>query len=218
MADPVAALPDVLVLGAGGTLGIAWLRGVIAGLEAASGLDLRRCDYFVGTSAGSYVAATLAAGHRVGEAVGDPGRTPDAAAAAPPGGGGGPLQRMAGEGGRLAVALTAPVVPLALAATRPGGAAMRAAVLRATPRPQRAPADFRRHSEQLGARFDGRLRIVVVDRRRGARVVLGEPGAPGATVTDAVMASCAVPWIFAPVEIGGPGDVGGGGWGDAKPR
>ena len=56
--------PDVLVLGAGGTLGEAWLRGLLGGLEAEAELDFRECEYFVGTSAGSIVAATLAAGRR----------------------------------------------------------------------------------------------------------------------------------------------------------
>src|SRR4051794_32391214 len=56
--------PDVLVLGAGGTLGEAWMRGLLSGLEAAADLDFRECEYFVGTSAGSIVAATLAAGRR----------------------------------------------------------------------------------------------------------------------------------------------------------
>src|SRR4051794_17115597 len=57
-------LPDALVLGAGGTLGEAWLRGVLNGLEAEGGLDFRRCEYLLGTSAGSIVAASLAAGRR----------------------------------------------------------------------------------------------------------------------------------------------------------
>ena len=56
--------PDVLVLGGGGPLGEAWLRSLLAGLEAGSGWDLREADAFVGTSAGSIVAATLAAGRR----------------------------------------------------------------------------------------------------------------------------------------------------------
>src|SRR3954467_10904176 len=56
--------PDVLVLGAGGTLGEAWLRGLLGGIEAQSTLDFRECEYFVGTSAGSIVAAALAAGRR----------------------------------------------------------------------------------------------------------------------------------------------------------
>src|SRR5215217_5105546 len=64
MPAPVTALPDALVLGVGGTLGEAWLRGLLNGLESASGLDFRECEYFVGSSAGSIVAATLAAGRR----------------------------------------------------------------------------------------------------------------------------------------------------------
>ena len=67
-------LPDVLVLGAGGTLGIAWLRGIVTGIEDGTGLDLRDSEYFVGTSAGAYVAAYLAAGKRVE----DPGVVHDA--------------------------------------------------------------------------------------------------------------------------------------------
>jgi NTE family protein len=39
--------PDVLVLGGGGTLGEAWLRAVLAGLEEEAGWDLRGCDAFV---------------------------------------------------------------------------------------------------------------------------------------------------------------------------
>ena len=54
--------PDVLVLGAGGVLGEAWMTGVLAGLEDATGFDLRECENFVGTSAGAIVAAQLVAG------------------------------------------------------------------------------------------------------------------------------------------------------------
>ena len=55
--------PDVLVLGVGGVLGEAWLSGILAGITASSGIDFRKCRAFVGTSAGSIVAAYLAAGH-----------------------------------------------------------------------------------------------------------------------------------------------------------
>src|SRR5947209_6771235 len=54
--------PDVLVLGAGGVLGEAWMMGLLAGIEDATGFDLRRCEHFVGTSAGAIVAAHLVAG------------------------------------------------------------------------------------------------------------------------------------------------------------
>ena len=53
--------PDVLVLGGGGVLGEAWMMGVLAGIEDATGFDLRECEYFVGTSAGSIVSAHLVA-------------------------------------------------------------------------------------------------------------------------------------------------------------
>src|ERR1700722_3243092 len=54
--------PDVLVLGGGGVLGEAWMTGVLAGIEDATGIDLRQCEHFVGTSAGSIVAAYLTGG------------------------------------------------------------------------------------------------------------------------------------------------------------
>jgi NTE family protein len=68
------------------------------------------------------------------------------------------------------------------------------------------------HLERLGSRFDGRLRIAVVDRASGRRVMLGAPDAPPAAVAQAVLASCAIPWVFAPVEIGDREYVDGGVW------
>src|SRR3954447_18495421 len=52
--------PDVLVLAAGGVVGEAWMTGVLRGLTESTGIDFRGCDYFVGTSAGSIVAASPA--------------------------------------------------------------------------------------------------------------------------------------------------------------
>ena len=60
--EPLTHRPDVLVLAAGGTLGEAWMRGLLDGAGRATGIDFRDCEYFVGTSAGSIVAAFLAAG------------------------------------------------------------------------------------------------------------------------------------------------------------
>ena len=128
--------PDVLVLGGGGVLGEAWLRSALAGLEAASGWDLRECDAFVGTSAGSIVAAVLAAGRRPEVAAGVAAAWQEAAegsaatASAEPGG----LRRLAGG---TAAALTAPIAPLAAAGLQPGRAALRAAILRRGPTPTR---------------------------------------------------------------------------------
>lgn len=50
-----------VVLSGGGPVGIAWESALAAGL-AGEGLDLREADFFVGTSAGSFVGAQLALG------------------------------------------------------------------------------------------------------------------------------------------------------------
>ena len=218
MSERIRELPDTLVLGAGGTLGDAWLRGVLNGLEAGSRLDFRRCEYFVGTSAGSIVAATLAAGERpeAGDraarewaeaaALPEPLGEPDVPPSSPRFGA---LARGAVRAGRAAAT---PFAPLALATTAPAGRLARAAVLSRAPRPDRRLGHLGAHVDALGARFDGRLRIAAVDRARGRRVLFGAPDEPKATVAEAVLASCAVPWIFAPVEIGGREYVDGGVW------
>jgi NTE family protein len=202
-------LPDALVLGAGGTLGEAWLRGVLNGLEAGAGVDFRDCEYFLGTSAGSIVAATLAAGRRpeAGDRAAEEWARalPDQIESEPEGDWLGAVAR----GGR---AMATPLVPLAMAATSRAGRLARAAVLRRSPRPARTLGDLGGHIDRLGARFDGRLRIAAVDRASGRRVIFGAPDAPRATVSQAVLASCAVPWLFAPVEIGEREYVDGGVW------
>ena len=48
-----------LVLGGGGVAGIAWMTGVLLGLED-EGVHLREADVLIGTSAGSTVAAQIA--------------------------------------------------------------------------------------------------------------------------------------------------------------
>jgi NTE family protein len=104
------------------------------------------------------------------------------------------------------------LAPLAIGAAAPGGALMRAALLRRLPRPRADLDDLRHQVAKGGAQFDGRLRIAAVDRRNGRRVMFGAPRAPRATVAEAVAASCSVPWLFAPVLIGGREYVDGGVW------
>jgi NTE family protein len=201
--------PDVLVLGGGGVLGEAWLRALLAGLEAESGWDLREADHFVGTSAGSIVATALAAGRRPESAAGVAAPWEEAAGAAPPAGA---ASRLRG----LAATLAAPLAPVTVTALAPGGAALRAAMLRTADKPAREIPQLRAGIERLGAAFDGRLRVTAVDRRTGKRVVFGAPGAPQAGVTEAVLASCAVPWVFRPQTIGGREYVDGGVWSAAN--
>src|SRR4051794_39493281 len=117
MPAPITALPDVLVLGVGGTLGESWLRGLLSGLESASGLDFRACQYFVGSSAGSIVAASLAAGRR--PQAGDRAARAWAEAAPEAEQAPGLLGRAARGAGRLGVAATAPLAPVALAGVAP---------------------------------------------------------------------------------------------------
>ena len=229
--------PDILVLGAGGVLGEAWLTGMLAGVEDGSGLDLRGCEYFLGTSAGALVAARLAAGERLrrpsrtpdpgsGPARPDPGqlvavgtrqvprRPPSIAAVTRSAIGLAERTVNAATGWGLSVALgaSAPVLPAGLALAAPGGAVARAAALRMLPRPAGEFTELRSELDGLAARFDGRLRIVAVARASGRRIVFGRPGAPRATVADAVQASCAVPWLVAPIRIGVVEYVDGGFW------
>jgi NTE family protein len=101
---------------------------------------------------------------------------------------------------------------MALAAGSNGSTALRAALLGRTPGRDTSLRAVREGVDAAGARFDGRLRVVAVDRGSGRRVVFGAPGAPETSVAEAVQASCSVPWIFAPVTIGGREYVDGGVW------
>src|SRR5450631_2042875 len=203
--------PDVLVLGGGGVLGEAWMMGVLAGIEDGAGLDLRECEAFVGTSAGAIVAAHLVAGKapRRPSAVGT---DLELGAAGPARGLAVAAVAAARRAGQTALAASATFAPLALGLAAPGGALMRALLLRGLPRPPHHLNQLRAQIERLGPRFDGRLRVTAVDRRTGRRVVFGSPGAPVATVAEAVEASCTVPWLFAPVRIGEREYVDGGIW------
>jgi NTE family protein len=185
--------------------------GVLAGIEDVTGFDLRRCEHFVGTSAGSIVSAHLVAGKpprrppHVGSEI-------ERARTQPVEGLAAAAIQAARRAGALAMAASGTFAPLALGLAAPGGAVMRAALLRRLPRPSETLSDLREYVERSGARFDGRLRVIAVERRTGRRVVFGRPGAPPASVGEAVEASCTVPWLFAPVTIAGREYVDGGVW------
>src|SRR5215213_2404128 len=140
MAEPLTQRPDVLVLAARGTLG---------GAGTAAGIDFRECEYFVGTSAGSIVAAFLAAG-RAPDSGAEARAARDWADAAE--GDGARRGRFKGVA-RVGLAAATPLAPLALASATPGGAVARAAALRATPRTSRTMPGLGRMVDQAGARF-----------------------------------------------------------------
>src|SRR3954466_13600910 len=179
------------------------MNGVLAGLEDASSVSFADSRAFVGTSAGSIVAARLASGRELRR----PGKRPRAADGPVPSRG-----RVVREAVRVAWLATAPVAPLALAASAPAGAAVRSLALSRVPSGRYDLTDLHRRVGEWHARFDGRLRVCTVDRANGRRVVFRAPRAPKASVPDAVQASCAIPAVFKPVRIGGREYVDGGAW------
>ncbi|MFC4070106.1 patatin-like phospholipase family protein [Actinoplanes subglobosus] len=177
----------ILVLGGGGVTGIAWHLGVLCGL-ARAGVTLGDADTIIGTSAGSVVGTLLAAGVDVETAVAQQREVP----AGPARGGGGP-----GRGGEWLTAMAVlldPAVPAQEARARVGAMALAAGLDETT--------YLTRMAELLPVtEWPARdLRIVVVDAADGRDVVL-DSGA-GATLLQAVSASCAVPGLMPPVTIG----------------
>jgi NTE family protein len=225
MAQIAAGNTDVLVLGGGGILGEAWMIAVLAALQDEADLDARACRMYVGTSAGSIVAASLAAGvapkERLGSAVPAATATAGDSAGDPAGGDSAIPPRFAravGAAGRLArpaalgASAAAPLMSFALRSSAPGGALLRRGMLRGVAPGRRSLHELGHAVARSGVRFDGRLRIVAVELASGRRVVFGAPSAPIASVADAVCASCAIPGVFEPVEVDGRAYVDGGAW------
>jgi NTE family protein len=203
--------PDVLVLGAGGILGEAWMAGLLAGIEQADGFDARECDAFVGTSAGSIVAAALAGGV-------NPASRLDRIPSQPPVE---DSERIAGSligqalrFGRVAgAAAFGPLAALMLWSTTAGGAVVRRTALARVPRGRRSLARVGHWIDGLGVGWDGRLLVAAVDVDSGRRVAFGELGEERLTVGQAVQASCAIPGVFRPIEAkDGASYVDGGAW------
>jgi len=203
-----------LVLGAGGTVGRAYHAGVLAALEHTLGWDARTADVIVGTSAGSITGTMLRLGvpasDLAGLATGAP-LSDDGARL---------LERLMGGWPRL------PSVPplMWLRPLRPPTAAL---IVRAIRRPWAfrpdvaamtlLPAGTIDPSERaaalhalVGEAWPDGLWVCTTRRSDGGRVVFGRPGSPPAPLARAVLASCAIPGYFTPVEIGGVEYVDGG--------
>ena len=206
-----APQPDVLVLGGGGVLGEAWMTAVLAGLAQAAGFDARRCEGYLGTSAGSIVAAGLVAGidplSRVDELPEQP-----AVDDSPWSGAESLAARAAGISLAASGAVMAPLAAVGLRSTEAGGALLRRAALARVADGRLSLAGIGRRLEEAGARWDGRLAIAAVELASGRRVIFGRPGAPHTSVAAAVEASCAIPGVFRPVGVDGRVYVDGGVW------
>jgi NTE family protein len=180
-----------LVLGSGGLTGIAWERGVIAGL-ASAGIDLADADLVIGTSAGAIAGVCLTAA---------PGPPPGAAQAAAP-----PQRIPRGLGPITLVRWT-----WALQRSHDTADAGRrlGRLARAT-----GPVAAELRRELIAARLpahtwpERRLLITAVDADSGDRVAFDRHS--GVDLVDAVAASCAVPGLFPPVPINGRHYVDGG--------
>jgi NTE family protein len=177
-----------LVLGGGGITGIAWELGVLAGLQR-HGVDLTTADLIVGTSAGAYVGALVATGVDLASAVTD--------------------------AALIEMELSPRIDPALLAQ---GFAVLSDPSL--APEQARARLGALARSAPLGdpaehvARFAGtmpvhtwpdhpRLVVTAVDTATGAPVAWD--AADDLPLPAAVAASCAVPGVFPPVEVGGAG-------------
>jgi NTE family protein len=194
--------PDVLVLGGGGILGEAWMSAVLAGLEDETGFDSRECEGYVGTSAGSIVAAALVAGFdpraRLGELPEQPAVEPSELEDSP---------GLLGRGLRLGLSaggrVGAPLAAAGLRSTEAAGALVRRAALSRVPNGRRSLGQLGSELDRAGASWDGRLLISAVDVESGRRVMFGSPDAASASVGTAVEASCAIPGVFRPVTVNG---------------
>src|SRR6476661_6162236 len=144
--------PEVLVLGAGGIVGEAWMGGLLAGLREASGFDARACEHFVGTSAGSIVAAGLAGGidpaSRLEQLPEQPAGAPEPDAPRSLLGG---ALRFGRDAGATAFA---PLAALALRSTAMSGAAVRRAALARVPDGTRSLAGLGSSIATLGLDWD----------------------------------------------------------------
>lgn len=181
-----------LVLGGGGITGIAWELGLIAGL-AEDGVDLASADIVVGTSAGSVVGAHVLSGTPVAELYA------------------GQLADAKGESGwRIGIGALTRIL---IAAAWPGdGRRGRAYIGRAALAANTAPeSENRKIYESMlhGKTWPQRkLLITAVDAETGEAKIFDRDS--GASLVDAVAASCAVPVVFPPMTVNGRRYVDGG--------
>ncbi len=182
-----------VVLGGGGTVGVAWQTGLLAGLREA-GIDLAGASSIVGTSAGSLVGAMLACGRDVTDA----------------------LAVLAAVGQKLDFAvLTAGSESFLSASRQAVFAADPRQALRAIGSAAREATTTLTEDDYLGllGTLDGvawpaGFRCTAIATGTGELVVWGEES--GVPLLHAVAASCVVPMLFPTVTINGNRYIDGG--------
>ncbi|GAB3033796.1 patatin [Nocardioides flavus (ex Wang et al. 2016)] len=176
---------SALVLGGGGITGIAWELGILAGL-AEAGVDLSGADIVVGTSAGSVVGAQVTNGLSLDELYATQLEPPDA--------------ELGGRMSRVAALKLLP--PYAL----PGSGRTKLARVGKVAHAAHEPGSVDREGV-IRSRLtvhgwpERDLRVTAVDTASGEFTVFTPSS--GVDLVSAVAASCAVPTVWPPVEIGG---------------
>ena len=195
-------IKSALVLGAGGTVGIAYHAGVLRALEEVGGYRPDDADLVVGTSAGSLVGGVIRSGRSTEDlwlaSLGEHdeyeierhGERPWAGVWEGPTDA---ARRVFGAAyvlQRSLLRFPVPHLPRSLQRLFPGGFFTIA------------------DAEQVLAQFMPTdwpakpLWLVTVDVRTGRRVVLGRRNPPRTDLHTAVKASCAIPGFFQPVRVG----------------
>jgi NTE family protein len=199
-----------VVLGAGGLAGQAFEAGVLKALHEVTGFDARDADLIIGTSAGSLTGSSLRFGISASDLYSYIREEP-----------------LSEEGqeifDRIGPVPEAPVLSRPRFLKRPSGRLM----LTAARHPLRSRAgllcavaptgtiDMKPFGEVFrnltgDGWCDDALWIVAARLPLGERIVFGREGSPVADVPTAVCASCAIPGVFAPVEVEGVNHVDGG--------
>ena len=180
-----------LVLGGGGVTGIAWEIGVLAGL-ASSGVDLRKADAVIGTSAGAFVGVAVACGYDL-----------DALAAA----------QSEAQSNEISVAASPETISAwfsAFGATDAEGVGAAFGVI-AKANPEPVPIEVRRRIVEgrlVATEWPLSLRITAVDADTGVLHVFDHTS--GVALVDAVAASGAVPGVWPLVRFDGRSWIDGG--------
>jgi NTE family protein len=206
-----------LVLGGGGILGAAWMVGALKALEEIQGFDPRSVDYIVGTSAGSVLTALLGAGvsvdqlvdHQHGKSIGE-----------------GPLagyswdyEKATGRNRPQLPRLLGPGSGKLIRRTLSGGARKMppTAVLSAFMPAGKGSLDRVGHLVDAFTPYGEwsphpNAWIVALDYESGRRVAFGHENSPRVPLSEAVMASCAIPGWFRPMQIQNRTYIDGGAW------
>lgn len=181
-----------VVLGGGGVTGVAWEVGLIHGL-AEHGVDLSQADLYVGTSAGSVVAAQITSGTPLADLY---------------------ARELADTTGDRNARIGAGVIlRFVLSSLHPGGRRRgRAWLGRAALRSRTVPESVRRAAIQSRVPGDAwpatGLRVPAVAAETGEVAVFDRDS--GVSLIDAVAASCAVPIVWPPMTVAGTRYVDGG--------